>query len=65
MGVEQMAFEGSPIGNISTELVYLMKDDDTHAIEARLMLDDEEFGLLEGTYLNGKTSSIDATFTMA
>ena len=70
MAVEQMAYEGSPIGNISTELVYLMKDDDTHAIEARLLLDDEEFGLLEGTYRTANSqqpaanSQIDATFTM-
>ena len=67
MAVEQMAFEGSPIGNLSTELVYLMKDDGAHAIEARLLLDDEEFGLLDGTYrtVNGNPQGIiDATFTM-
>ena len=64
MAVEQLAFEGSPIGNLSTELVYLMKDEDTHAIEARLLLDDEEFGLLEGNYYNGKEPSINALFTM-
>ena len=69
MAVENMAYEGSPIGNISTELVYLQKEDDTHAVEARLMLDDEEFGLLSGIYQNKKQSGtgesiIDATFTM-
>ena len=50
MGVRQMTFEGSPVGNISAELVYLMKENDTHAVEARLMLDDEEFGMLSGIY---------------
>ena len=69
MAVEDMAYEGSPIGNISTELVYLQKEDDTHAVEARLMLDEEEFGLLSGIYQNKKQSGtgesvIDATFTM-
>ena len=69
MAVENMAYEGSPIGNISTELVYLQKEDDTHAVEARLMLDEEEFGLLSGIYQNKKQSGtgesvIDATFTM-
>ena len=69
MAVENMAYEGSPIGNISTELVYLQKEDDTHAIEARLMLDEKEFGLLSGIYQNKKQSGtgesiIDATFTM-
>ena len=61
MAVEQMTFEGSPIGNISTELDYLMKDDGSHVVEARLMLDEEEFGLLSG---NLKDDDIDATFTM-
>ena len=69
MAVEDMAYEGSPIGNISTELVYLQKEDDTHAVEARLMLDEEEFGLLSGIYQNKKQSGtgesvIDATFNM-
>ena len=64
MGVRQMTYEGSPIGNISTELVYLMKEDDTHAIEARLMLDDEEFGMLSGTYQNEGEGFIDAVFNM-
>ena len=65
MAVQQMTYEGSPIGNISTEFVYLMKEGtDAHAIEARLMLDDEEFGLLNGTYQNEGEGNIDAVFTM-
>ncbi|SHK60981.1 translocation/assembly module TamB domain-containing protein [Xylanibacter ruminicola] len=64
MSVHQMTYEGSPIGNISTEMVYLMKEDDKHAVEARLMLDDEEFGMLSGTYQNEGEGFIDATFNM-
>ena len=68
MAIEQLAYEGSPIGNLSTELVYMQREDDGHAIEARLMLDDEEFGLLRGSLIPSPTpkgeSSIDATFTM-
>ena len=68
MAVQQMTFEGSPIGNLSTELVYMQREDDGHDIEARLMLDDEEFGLLRGTYYaateSQKTGKVDATFTM-
>ena len=69
MGVRDMTYERSPIGNLSTEFVYLMKDDnedqtvDAHAIEARMMLDDEEIGVLNGTY--HANDSIDAKFTMA
>jgi len=68
MAVQDMTYEGSPIGNISSELVYLKKEDDTHAVEARLMLDDEEFGLLSGTFQSPKEkngeSKIDAILTM-
>ncbi|MCH5309443.1 MAG: translocation/assembly module TamB domain-containing protein [Prevotella sp.] len=62
MTITNMACEGSPIGNLGTEFVYLMKEDDTHAVEARLMLDDEEFGLLSGTYQG--EGEIDATLTL-
>ena len=64
MAVTGMTYEGAHIGNLSTELVYLQKEDDAHAIEARLLLDDEEFGLLSGTYLNKGEGLIDATFEM-
>ena len=71
MGVMNMTYEDAPIGNISTELVYLMRNGDneqetgyTHAIEARLMLDDEEFGLLSGSYQNEGDGAIDAVFKM-
>ena len=65
MGIQNMTYEGSPIGNLSSELTYLMRDDGSHAVEARLMLDDEEFGLLEGTYLGGnQKNNLDATLTL-
>ena len=68
MAVRNMAYEGSHIGNLSTELVYMQREDEGHAIEARLMLDDEEFGLLRGSYYAGTksqpTGKVDATFTM-
>ena len=72
MNIHAMTYEGSPIGNLSTELVYMQREEGSHAVEARLMLDDEEFGLLQGTYYaaNGhqpsanSQSTIDAKFTM-
>ena len=60
MAVRNMTYERSPIGNISTELMYLQKEDDAHAIEARLMKDDNEIGLLTGTYYNKDNKRIDA-----
>ena len=68
MAVSDMTYERAPIGNLSTELVYMQREDDGHAIEARLMLDDEEFGSLQGTYHpappTGGSPRLNATFTM-
>ncbi len=64
MAVQGMFLENSPIGNISTEMVYLMKEDGSHAIEAHLLLDGEEFGLLSGSYHNMDNGQLDASFTM-
>ena len=64
MGVRNMTYERCPIGNISTEMVYLQKENDAHAIEARLMMDDDEIGLLTGTYYNEGDGSLDATLQL-
>ena len=60
MAVRNMFYEHSPIGNVSTEIVYLQKEDDAHAVEARLLKDDVEVGLLAGTYYNAGEGSLDA-----
>ena len=68
MSIRNMVFEGSPIGNLSTELVYMQREDNGHAVEARLMLDDEEFGLLQGNLTPGSAknspTNINGTFKM-
>ena len=55
MAVASMTYEGAPIGNLSTELVYLQNENDTHAIEARLLLDEEstDFGEPRWNILEG------------
>ena len=64
MAVRNMTYERSPIGNISAELAYLQKDDDAHVIEARMMKDNNEIGLLTGTYYNKGDGALDAKFLM-
>ena len=54
MQVSQMAYEGSPIGNIGSEFVYLLREDETHVVDATLMLDGDPIGQLQGSYLSGK-----------
>ena len=64
MSVRNLTYQGAPMGNISTELVYMQKENDTHAVEARLMKDDVEFGLLKGDYRHEGDGYLDATFKM-
>ena len=64
MAVQNMTYERSPIGNVSTELVYLQKGDSAHAVEARLIKEDMEIGNLSGTYYNSNGGSLDARFRM-
>lgn len=64
MSVQNMTYEHSPIGNVSTELVYLQKEDDAHAVEARLLKDDIEVGLLNGTYYNEGEGALDANLQL-
>ena len=49
MTVQNMSYEKSFLGNLSTEMVYLQKENDAHAIEARLMKDEQEIGQITGT----------------
>ena len=63
MGVTQMAFEGSHIGNLGSEFVYLLREDGTHVVDATLMLDDTPIGTLQGSYLDGKRLDADLELT--
>ena len=60
MDIRGMTYERSPIGNVSTELVYLQKENAAHAIEARLLRDSKEIGQLTGTFYDEGEGSLDA-----
>jgi hypothetical protein len=64
MSVRNMTYEQSPIGNVNTEMVYLQKGDSAHVVEARLMKDDIEIGLVTGTYYDVGEGSMDLKFMM-
>ena len=64
MAVHDMIYESSHLGNLSAELVYLEKGHDAHAVEARIMKDDEEVGLLSGTYYSEGGGRMDGKLTM-
>ena len=63
MSVTKMAYEGSPIGNLGSEFVYLQREDGTHVVDATLMLDDAPIGTLYGSYMDGKRLDADLTLT--
>ena len=64
MSVRQLTYEHSPIGNISTEMVYLQKGDSAHVVDARLMKDDIEIGSISGTYFDVGGGKVDLRFVM-
>ncbi len=63
--VDQMAYEGSPIGNLGSEFVYLLREDGTHVVDGNLQLDDEEIGTLQGSYSGAGKGLLDATLTLS
>jgi hypothetical protein len=60
MQVAKMTYEDSPIGNVSTEFVYMQREDDTHAVRATMLLEDNEVLQLNGSYQNKGEGYIDA-----
>ena len=64
MSVRNLSYEKCPIGNISTEMVYLQKGDSAHVVDARLMKDDIEIGSITGTYYDVGEGKMDLRFLM-
>ena len=64
MSVRQLTYEQCPLGNISTEMVYLQKGDSAHVVDARLMKDDIEIGSITGTYYDIGDGKVDLRFIM-
>jgi hypothetical protein len=59
MQVDNMTYEKSPIGNLGTEIVYLQREDESHAVEGVLMLDDKKIGSLRGEYRPAKENEME------
>ena len=63
MNVQDMTFEGSKIGNLSTHFVYMPEEDGTHYVDGTVLLDDNEIATIIGGY-NNATDSISLTADM-
>lgn len=61
LSVDDMAFEGAPLGRVGLNAVYLPNADGTHFIDSRILQDDEEVMVLTGSYRqDDKTDHLEA-----
>ncbi len=64
LGVDRLVYEGSKMGDLSTEFVYMPNDDGSHYIDGILYYQKEEVGTLTGSYFPDNGGRIDADFTL-
>ncbi len=65
VSVDRMAYEGSPIGNVSSEFVYMPKDKGKeHFVDGTLSMDNYEVCTLTGMYNAEGEGSINADMTL-
>ena len=64
MAIRGLKYEGSTLGDVGTELVYMPNDDGTHHIDAVINSGDTKVGSIIGTYNPEGKGSILADFTL-
>lgn len=62
VSVDNMSYEHCPIGNVSTEFVYMPRSDGSHSVDGVLMSEGKEVATISGTY--DKNGYIEATLGM-
>ncbi len=63
LDTRQLVYEGCQIGNLSSELVYMPKDNGDHYIDGLLTLNEEEVGTIVGSY-NFDSKAINAELNL-
>lgn len=64
VALNNLVLEKSPIGNISSEFVYMPQEDGSHRIDGIIYKEGEEVGALVGEYLPEGDGIVDAMFNM-
>ena len=64
LSIKNMTYEKCPMGNLSSEFVYLQREDSAHYVEARLNQNGREIGILNGSYKAEGKGFLDATLDM-
>lgn len=65
VGFRNLVYENCPIGNLSSEFVYMPTEDGSHQIDGMIYKDGKEVGTVIGTYSPIEDGYIDATVTMS
>lgn len=64
VSINNMVYEKMPMGNLSSEFVYMPKSDGSHYINGTLSSDGEQVAIIGGTYSPNGEGSIDAEMTL-
>ena len=61
MEVNQLTYEGNPMGNVGAEFVYMPEEDGSHYVDGVLTVEGEEVGTIVGSYKSEHGGHLDAT----
>ena len=64
MSVKEMTYEGSSMGNLGAEFVYMPKDGGSHYVDGIIYSGEEEVATVTGTYRSEGNGYLDATMSM-
>ena len=64
VAIDDLVYEKCPMGNVSTEFVYMPKEDGTHYVDGSLSCNGYEVGALKGTYNPAGKGHLSADLTL-
>ena len=64
LSVDNMVYERSPMGNVSTEFVYMPKADGSHSVDGILMSDGREVASMNGVYWSEGAGKLEAMLSL-
>ncbi len=64
VAIDDLVYEHCPMGNVSTEFVYMPKEDGTHYVDGNLACNGYEVGALRGTYNPAGKGNLSADLTL-
>lgn len=65
LGIDKLVYEGTSMGDVATEFVYIPKEDGSHYVDGILIHNDDEVGTIKGTYSTEGDGYLDTKFRMS